>query len=309
MKKTLVILAAGIGSRYGGGIKQIEPVGRNNEIIIDFSIHDAIAAGFNKLVIIIRKDIEEDFNEVIGSRLRDICAGYGIEYCLVFQKHPLNEPDEFPAGRKKPWGTGDAVLACRECIDGPFAVINADDYYGKEAFARASDMLEEGGYGMIGFRLGNTLSDNGAVTRGVCKVRDGVLTDIVETSNIIRTADGASANGTDLPLDAVVSMNFWILPAEFMDVLEKGFPRFRSEMKDPLKDEYLLPVIVGDVVRQGTEVKVTESADKWFGVTYHEDKPYVVNEFRKLYRKHVYRTDLYSDLPHDTGDTGVSQNG
>ena len=296
MKKTLVILAAGMGSRYGGGIKQIEPVGKNNEIIIDFSIHDAIAAGFNKIVIIIRKDIEHYYDEVIGDRLKEICNRFGVEYCLAFQKHPLNEPDDFPEGRKKPWGTGDAVLACKKFIDGPFAVINADDYYGREAFAKASKLLEAGGYGMIGFRLGNTLSENGVVTRGVCTVENGVLTDIVETSNITKTADGAEADGIKLPLNAIVSMNFWTLPPEFMDVLEEGFTEFLTHMDEPLKNEYLLPEIIGRIVKRGSVVTVVESTDKWFGVTYHEDKPFVVNEFRKLYEKGVYSSDLYSDL-------------
>ena len=296
MRKTLVIMAAGIGSRYGGGIKQIEPVGRNGEIIIDFSIHDAIAAGFDKIVVIIRKDIEDDFNEVIGDRLKDICEKLDVELRYAYQKHPLTEPDEFPEGRKKPWGTGDAVLSCDGIIAEPFAVINADDYYGKAAFSQAVRLLERGGYGMIGYRLGNTLSDNGAVTRGVCEVREGKLTGIVETSGIVRTQDGAEAGGRPLPLDAVVSMNFWCLPPEFMDALRKGFPEFVSGLSDPVKEEYLLPSIVGDLVASGTEVTVAETEDMWFGVTYHEDKAYVVQEFEKLYEKGVYQDILYSDL-------------
>ena len=296
MRKTLVILAAGIGSRYGNGIKQIEPVGKNGEIIIDFSIHDAIAAGFNKLVVVIRRDIENDFNEVLGDRLKEICERLGIELCYAFQDHPVNEPDHFPRGRKKPWGTGNAVMACSEFVSEPFAVINADDYYGKEAFVKASRLLESGGYGMIGYRLGNTLSDNGAVTRGICEVSDGVLTGITETSNIIKTENGAEADGRELPMDAVVSMNFWCLPEEFLEVLKSGFSEFIDRISDPLKDEYLLPTIIGNLVNKGTEVKVLESDDKWFGVTYHDDKEYVVEEFKKLYDAGVYKTDLYSDL-------------
>ena len=187
MKKTLVIMAAGMGSRYGGGIKQIEPVGKNGEIIIDFSIHDAIEAGFDKIVTIIRKDIEDDFNEVIGDRLKSLCKELDVEWHIAYQDHPLNDPEKFPDGRKKPWGTGDAVLSCKDLVSEPFAVINADDYYGKAAFFQAVELLEEGGYGMIGYRLGNTLSANGAVTRGVCEVDGGILKGIVETSNIITT--------------------------------------------------------------------------------------------------------------------------
>ena len=296
MDKTLVIMAAGMGSRYGGGIKQIEPVGANGEIIIDFSIHDAIAAGFNKIVIIIRKDIEEDFNEIVGDRFAEVCEKHNVKLCFAYQNHPNNNPELFPEGRKKPWGTGDAVLACDGIINEPFAVINADDYYGRSAFMQAVSLLNEGCYGMIGYHLGNTLSDNGAVTRGICSVENGKLTNIVETSNIIKTASGAEADGTALPLDAVVSMNFWCFPAEFINVLKDGLPVFMADLKNPLKDEYLLPTIVGNLVAAGTEVRVAESRDKWFGVTYHEDKEYVVQEFRKLYNQGVYQKELYSDL-------------
>ena len=296
MTKTLVIMAAGMGSRYGGGIKQIEPVGKNGEIIMDYSIHDAVRAGFNKVVIVIRKDIENDFNEVIGNRLREVCKKIGVEFCFAYQKHPMNDPDLFPEGRKKPWGTGDAVMACDGLIDGPFSVINADDYYGIDGFVKASELLERGGYGLIGYRLGNTLSDNGAVTRGVCEVKDGKLAGIVETSNIVRTSEGAEADGVKLPVDGIVSMNFWCLPPEFMQVLKEGFEDFRNNLSDPVKDEYLLPAVVGTIVEKGTDVVVSESGDRWFGVTYHEDKASVVREFEKLYEKGVYRDDLYSDL-------------
>ena len=296
MKKTLVIMAAGIGSRYGGGIKQIEPVGPNGEIIIDYSIHDAISAGFNKLVIILRKDIENDFDSVIGNRIKGICKELDIELYYVFQKHPLNDPESFPEGRKKPWGTADAVRTCNELIKEPFVVINADDYYGKTAFYKAALLLDKGGYGMIGYHLGNTLSDNGAVTRGICEVIDGRLSSIIETSNIIKTRDGAEANGHKLPLDCVVSMNFWCLPDSFIDELNRKFSDFVNNISDPIKDEYLLPSVIGDLVSKGLIVSVSNTDDKWFGVTYHEDKEYVVEEFRKLYDEGIYSNNLYSDL-------------
>ena len=296
MQKTLVIMAAGMGSRYGGGIKQIEAVGPNNEIIIDFSIHDAISAGFNKIVIILRKDIKDDFDTVIGRRLKAVCEQRGIELAYVFQQHPLIDTELFPVGRKKPWGTADAVRVCSACIAEPFAVINADDYYGKSAFVKAASLLDNGGYSMIGYRLGNTLSDNGAVTRGICKVENGRLSRIVETSNIIRTIDGAEANGRKLSLDTVVSMNFWCFPKEFISELNKGFIKFTEEMKDPIKDEYLLPSVVSEMVNNGAKVRVVDTDDKWFGVTYHQDKEYVIEEFRKLYANGVYSGDLYSDL-------------
>ena len=296
MQKTLVIMAAGMGSRYGGGIKQIEAVGPNNEIIIDFSIHDAISAGFNKIVIILRKDIKDDFDTVIGRRLKAVCEQIGIELAYVFQQHPLIDTELFPVGRKKPWGTADAVRVCSACIAEPFAVINADDYYGKSAFVKAASLLDNGGYSMIGYRLGNTLSDNGAVTRGICKVENGRLSRIVETSNIIRTIDGAEANGRKLSLDTVVSMNFWCFPKEFISELNKGFIKFTEEMKDPIKDEYLLPSVVSEMVNNGAKVRVVDTDDNWFGVTYHQDKEYVIEEFRKLYANGVYSGDLYSDL-------------
>ena len=211
MKTTLVILAAGIGSRYGNGVKQLAQVGPNGELIIDYSIHDAIAAGFNKIVFIIRKDIEADFREVIGDRIEKNCAPLGVEIKYAFQS--LTE------GRVKPWGTGQAVLACKGLLEEPFAVINADDYYGKDGFLKAAAFLKTGRYGLVGYVLKNTLSDNGSVTRGICTVKDGKLVGIDETRNIVKTATGAESNGRSLPLDALVSMNFWCFPEQFMRVL------------------------------------------------------------------------------------------
>lgn len=294
-QKTLVILAAGIGSRFGGGIKQLEPVGPHGEIIIDYSIHDAIAAGFGKIVFIIRHDIEADFREIIGNRIEALCAPLGVEIAYAFQELQ-NAPVPVPEGRKKPWGTGHAVLACDGLVNGPFAVINADDYYGKDGFVRAAEFLETDGYALIGYILKNTLSDNGGVTRGLCRAQDGKLVGIAETHDIVKTSVGASANGRAVDMNAIVSMNFWCLPKHFMDELKRGFPDFLLHMTDPLKDEYLLPVIVDGLLKAGTEVSVLQTDAQWFGVTYKEDKASVVDSFRKLYAEGVYRENLYSDL-------------
>ena len=264
MKKTaLVIMAAGIGSRFGKGIKQLEPVGPNGEIIMDYSIHDALEAGFNKVVFIIRKDLEKDFKEVIGNRISKITE---VEY--AFQ-----ELDDLPAGfakpegRTKPWGTGQAVLACKGLVKEPFAVINADDYYGKDPFVKLHDYLvqehdvdEVMPISMAGFVLGNTLSDNGGVTRGVC-----------------------------------VSMNMWGLQPEFIDLLEKGFVEFLSAQKEgDVKGEYLLPIYIDELLHAGkAEVKVLPTDAEWFGVTYQEDKASVTEAFRKLIADGVYSEKLY----------------
>lgn len=303
MDITLVILAAGIGSRYGGGVKQLEPVGPQGEIIMDYSVHDAIAAGFNKVVFIINRKIEQDFYEVIGHRMEARFKALGVKWAYAFQE--MTDP---PAGRTKPWGTGQAVLSCKGILQEPFAVINADDYYGREAFRKAYDFLagyETGAkehYGMVGYILKNTLSDNGGVTRGICTTDEqGSLIGIDETRGIVKTPNGAAAPQGEgmrsLDLEALVSMNFWMLPASFVDRLEEGFPVFRQNMSDPLKDEYLLPVIVDGLLQSGkARVTVIPTEDNWFGVTYKEDKQAVVEAFRELYARGVYAPELYSDL-------------
>lgn len=309
MKTALVIMAAGIGSRFGGGIKQLEPVGPNGEIIMDYSIHDAVEAGFDKIVFIIRRDIEADFREAIGNRMEQLCALKGVEIAYAFQEmDDLPEGITVPEGRKKPWGTGQAVLACREIIKEPFAVINADDYYGKEAFVKLHDFLQ--GYTpdkaaefcMAGFILKNTLSENGGVTRGVCQLdADEYLTGVHETSNIVKTADGAAVeeeNGLR-PIDPMsyVSMNMWGLTPEFIQMLEKGFVEFFEKIDgNEEKAEYLLPIYIDELLQAGkVSVKVLETADKWFGVTYKEDKPVVVESFQNLIKTGVYEPDLFAD--------------
>ena len=295
MTKTLVILAAGIGSRFGGGIKQLEPVDDHGHIIIDYSIHDAIAAGFNRIIFIIRHDIEADFREVIGDRIEAWCKPLGVEVCYAFQELE-NVPIAVPEGRKKPWGTGHAVLACRDLLHEPFVVINADDYYGKKGLVEAAAFLETGEYGLIGYILKNTLSDNGGVTRGICSTEGGKLVSIAETKQIVKTPDGAEANGVKLDVESVVSMNFWCYPESFVAYLEEKMPQFLAEMKDPLKDEFLLPVIADGMLKEGYEFRVIPTDDQWFGVTYKEDKPAVTEKFRELIAEGEYRADLYSDL-------------
>ena len=302
---TLVIMAAGIGSRFGGGIKQLEPVGLHGEIIMDYSIHDAIEAGFNKVVFIIRHDIAEAFREAIGDRIAATCARLGVEIAYAYQeKENLPEGVALPAERTKPWGTGQAVLACKGLLNEPFVVINADDYYGKEAFVKIHDFLiQDHGDSelcMAGFVLKNTLSENGGVTRGICHMNEtGYLTDVEETSNIVKTATGAEVEGKPVDADSLVSMNMWGLTPAFMDLLDKGFVEFFANTPEDkiLKAEYLLPIYIDQLLkRSAVSVKVLKTDDKWFGVTYKEDKDFVVASFRALIEAGVYKEVLFSDL-------------
>ena len=304
-KTTLVIMAAGIGSRFGGGIKQLEPVGLHGEIIMDYSIHDAIEAGFNKVVFIIRHDIAEAFREAIGDRIAATCARLGVEIGYAYQeREDLPAGVSLPEGRTKPWGTGQAVLACKGQLNEPFVVINADDYYGKEAFVKIHDFLVQD-HGdnelcMAGFVLKNTLSENGGVTRGICHMNaEGYLTDVEETSNIVKTAEGAAVEGKPVDAGSLVSMNMWGLTPAFMDLLDKGFVEFFATTPDDkiLKAEYLLPIYIDQLLKRGeVSVKVLQTGDKWFGVTYKEDKDFVVSSFRALIEAGVYKEDLFSDL-------------
>ena len=293
-------MAAGIGSRFGTGIKQLEPVDDSNHIIMDYSIHDAIEAGFNHIVFIIRKDIEEEFKEVIGNRIAKICEKYDVTVDYAFQD--INDiPGTLPEGRTKPWGTGQAVLAAKNILDTPFIVINADDYYGKEGFKAVHEYLVNGGKScMAGFVLKNTLSDNGGVTRGICKMdTENKLTEVVETGNIIKTENGAEADGVIIDTDSLVSMNMWGLTSDFLEVLEEGFKEFfeKEVVKNPLKAEYLIPTFIGELLEQGKiSVKVLRSNDTWYGMTYKEDVVFVKESFNKMLEDGVYKADLFSDL-------------
>ncbi len=305
-RTALVIMAAGIGSRFGGGIKQLEPVGPSGEIIMDYSIYDAIEAGFEKIVFIIRRDIEKDFREAIGNRIEAVCKRAGIEVAYAFQSlEDIPQGAKVPDKREKPWGTGQAVLCCKDIIKEPFVVINADDYYGKEAFVKLHAFLqtmskqEPYRFCMAGFILKNTLSDNGGVTRGICKVNDeGYLTDIRETRGIEKTKDGAVANQVPIDANCHVSMNMWGLTPEFIGLLEQGFEEFFQNIQgNELEAEFLLPTFIGRLLREGkVTVKVLETADKWFGVTYKEDKPAVAEAFRRLIAEQVYRENLFENM-------------
>lgn len=302
-KATLVVMAAGIGSRFGGGIKQLEPVGPNGEIIMDYSVYDAIEAGFDKVVFVIRRDLEKEFKEIIGNRIEKMVK---VEY--VFQELdaiPEKYIEKFK-GRTKPWGTGQAILACKGVVNEPFLVINADDYYGKDAYRKAIEYLttrkeneEIFSIGMVGFKLKNTLSDNGGVTRGVCQTdAQDMLRDIVETYNIIKTASGAISDDgeaqKELDVESTVSMNMWVLTPRFIEELEKGFFEFLEKIPAyEIKKEYLLPSIIGHLLKEEhAEVKVLRSSDKWFGVTYKEDKEFVVGAIRGLIANGTYPDKL-----------------
>lgn len=300
MKTTLLIMAAGIGSRFGGGIKQLAPVDAAGHIIMDYSIHDAIEAGFNHVIFVIRKEIEAEFREVIGSRIAAVCAAHGVTVDYAFQDlHDI--PGQFPEGRTKPWGTGQAVLAAKQMVDTPFVVINADDYYGKEGFRAVHAYLVAGGTAcMAGFVLKNTLSDHGGVTRGICAMdADSNLTKVVETKNIVKTAGGAEADGVQLDVNSLVSMNMWGLTPDFLQTLEEGFAEFfqKEVPANPLKAEYLIPTFIGQLLAQGKiAVKVLKTNDAWYGMTYKEDVPAVQADFRRMLAEGVYREDLFSDL-------------
>lgn len=302
-KPTLVIMAAGMGSRYGG-LKQIDPVDAQGNKIIDFSIYDAVRAGFEKVIFIIKKENEQDFRSCIGDNVQ---SKIQVEY--VFQELTnIPEGCEIPEGRIKPWGTAHAILSCIDTLDGPFAVINADDFYGREAFQVIYDYLAENQddekyrYAMVGYALGNTLTENGSVSRGICTTNDaGYLTDIVERTTIVKTAAGAAytldgKNYTDISTDSITSMNMWGFTESFLKEVKNSFEAFfKNEVpKNPLKAECYLPFVVDELLNADkATVKVLTSHDRWFGVTYKEDKPFVQASIAELKKNGIYPETLW----------------
>ena len=304
-KPVLVVMAAGMGSRYGG-LKQIDPVDKEGHIIMDFSIFDAVKAGFEKVVFIIKKENEQDFRAAIGDRLSEKIK---VSYVLQALTN-LPEGYVLPEGRVKPWGTGHAIMSCMGEIDGPFVVINADDFYGSHAFQVAYDYLtthqdEEGiyRYMMVGYRLENTLTDNGHVARGVCEMdAQGYLADIHERTHIEKRGNGAAYRGDEgkkwisISGDATVSMNMWGFSESILGELQSRFSAFLEEnlKKNPLKCEYFLPFVVDELLKEGrATVAVEKSQDKWFGVTYKEDKPMVMAAIQNLKDQGVYPAHLW----------------
>ena len=288
---TLVILAAGMGSRYGG-LKQIDPITPKGEFIIDFSVYDAIVSGFDKIVFVIKEENLDLFRESVGKRFEDKVK---VEY--VFQKlDDIPAGFKVPEGREKPWGTGQALLAARDAVNEPFAVINADDFYGRSAYKLLASHFEgterrNGEYCMVGYVLENTLTENGTVSRGICKVgSDEMLISVEEMTAINREGDVAACNGAELALDSIASMNCWGFTPDIFGALQKGFAEFLAEKhENELKCEYYLPFAVCDMLSKGEcSVRVYRSRDAWYGVTYKEDKPFVTSSIQALKDKGVY---------------------
>lgn len=302
----LVVMAAGMGSRYGG-LKQIDPVDQEGHIIMDFSIYDAVRAGFKKVIFIIKKENEQDFRDAIGDRLSD-----KVEIVYVHQDlNNIPEGFKVPEGRVKPWGTAHAVLSAIDEIDGPFAVINADDYYGRDAFQVIYDYLatheddDKYRYTMVGYKLENTVTDNGHVARGVCDTNEaGELVRITERTRIEKRNGGIAyseddgASWTELPGDTLVSMNMWGFTRSILDEIKAGFPAFLEKglVSNPMKCEYFLPAVVSTLLEEGrATVAVLASADKWYGVTYKEDKPVVVQAIKKMKAEGRYPEKLWGE--------------
>ena len=297
MKPTLVVLAAGMGSRYGG-LKQVDPVGPSGEAILDYSVFDAIRGGFGKVVFIIRKDFEAEFKEKVGSKYEGMIP---VDYCYQ-DLNDLPDPYKVPEGRTKPWGTAHATRSARSVVNEPFAVINADDFYGRDAFAKLGAFLsaaEPMQFAMVGYKLELTLSENGSVARGVCDVADdGSLKSVTEMTKLVRAGDVAEnredeANPNKVPLDARVSMNLWGFTPELFTELERRFPLWLAENGAKEKSEWYIPFVVDELIREGkASCKVLPTESSWFGVTYREDKPYVMAEIKKLVDAGEYPENL-----------------
>ncbi len=284
MNTTLVVMAAGMGSRFGG-LKQVEPVGKNGEAILNFSVYDAKAAGFNKVVFVIKHAIEKDFKELVGKKIEKMID---VEY--VFQETDIL-PQGFncPKGREKPWGTGHALLCCKDVVKEPFAAINADDFYGKSAYRHAADSLKRSEWCMVGFRLGNTVTENGYVSRGVCEVENGRLKSVTEHTKIGSDCV-CEDSGESLPPDTVVSMNFWAFTPDIFDYLEREFKAFLTEHIEEPKSEFYLPTVVDTLIKNGEkQVSVAASEDKWYGVTYKADKETVVKAIKEMTDNGLYK--------------------
>ena len=299
MKPTLVVLAAGMGSRYGG-LKQVDPVGPSGEAILDYSVFDAVRGGFGKVVFIIRKDFEVEFKEKVGKKYEGLVP---VEYC--FQDiNDLPEPYKVPEGRTKPWGTAHATRAARTVVNEPFAVINADDFYGQDAFRVMGDCLrslagEKGRYCMVGYHVANTLSANGSVSRGVCTTDSkGYLTDVVERTHIEAVGNKVvfTENGEDTEIDPMtpVSMNMWGFTPDYFTYPEEAFKQFLTSYGQELKKEFYIPTLVNDLIRAGkVTCQVLSTPSKWFGVTYAEDREQVIMQLNQLIKQGVYPQHLF----------------
>lgn len=302
MKPTLVVLAAGMGSRYGG-LKQVDPVGPSGEAILDYSVFDAHRAGFGKVVFIIRKDFETEFKERVGSKYEGILP---VEYCYQ-DINDLPSPFTVPAERAKPWGTAHAIRAARDVVKEPFAAINADDFYGRDAFAKLAAFLQRPAaadgkfhFAMVGYKLDLTLSDNGSVARGICKVDGGKLESVTEMTKLVRVPGGAEnredeANPVKLTGEERVSMNLWGFTPELFATLESRFPAWLEKNGAELKSEWYIPFVVDELIHEGkADVEVLPTDSNWFGVTYREDKPFVTAEIGKLVAAGEYPQSLFA---------------
>ena len=303
MKPVLLVMAAGLGSRYGG-LKQLDKIGPNGEIILELSSYDAIKSGFEKIIFILRAEIVEEFKELIGNKLSQFAE---IEY-VIQDINNIPEGFNIPTDRVKPWGTGHAILCAKDIVKSPFLVINADDYYGQESFKLMYDYLstntEENHHAMVGYKLKNTLSENGHVARGICTVEDGELKEIVERTKIIKRDESAfytedEKEWIELDYNSIVSMNMWGFMNSIFEITEEGFKNFLQNNlnNNPLKAEYFIPLVVSDLINSGKgKVKVINSKDKWYGVTYQEDKALVKEAIERMIDEGKYKKNLWDEV-------------